>query len=125
MPATRRRSYQQVPHLPTLDAFADPLEQPAYRPEEHEPMHPEDLHAISKRPQCFALFVRPVDVAAIRIPEDRLADLLDPAVVDREQHDREHEANRNPGQQAPGHDGHEDREYDHVFAPGEPPALVP
>ena len=72
-----------------------------------------------------ALLGRAIDVAAIRLAEGDLADQLDPAVADDEEHDREHQADHHPGQEPPDDDPHEDHEHHGVLAPGQRSPLVP
>ena len=68
-------------------------------PEEHEPVHAQDLDTVTHRLQR-ALCRRPVDVAVVGLPEGDLAHQLDPPVVDREQDAREHEPDHDAGQEA-------------------------
>ena len=102
-----------------------PLEQAVRRSEEDEPAHPQDLDAVGEPPQLGTLVGRTIDVAAIGLSEGDLVHQLDPAVADREQHDREHQADHHADQEPPNDDPHQDHEHDGVFERREQPPLVP
>ena len=69
----------------------------------------------SVSPRSSARSSRSVDVGAVGLAERDLADELDPAVADSEQHHSEHEADHDPDQEPPDDDPGQDREHDGVL----------
>jgi hypothetical protein len=55
---------QHEAQRPPRQPYVDPIEQPARRPEEHEPLQPQDLDPIGERPQRRPLFGRPISEGA-------------------------------------------------------------
>ena len=115
----------QEPQRPGLHTLSDPLEQGVGRAEEHEPVHAQDLDGIAEGPERRPFGRRSVHVGVVGLPERDLAHQLDPAVVDREQHDREHQADHHAGQEPLADDRGQDHEHDPVLDRRQDLALVP
>ena len=125
-PVTRRRSItRNRGGVASSTRGPDPLQQAIRRPEEDEPAHAQDLDPVGERAQLGAIGRRSIDGRAIGLAEGHLAHQLDPAVADREQHDRRHEPEHHAEQEPPRDDPQQDHEHHGVFERGQRPSLVP